>query len=144
MRVHGTHRKMQTESQVCLTDKVDAMQQCLRHCSNPHADGNEAVAQLAKHSHRLPVAQFCPVKSNCYVAQEFAEYTCKKLLRCRRDSHADALQQKSADQMSMMYIQTVEAELSKFRYCFTHTPAAHLKAVYQLREQQGGGGRGGG
>lgn len=32
-----------------------------------------------------------------------------------RDSHADALQEKSADQMSMMYIQTVEAELRKFR-----------------------------
>ena len=34
---------------------------------------------------------------------------------CRRESHADALEEKTADQMSMMYIQTVEAELRKFR-----------------------------
>lgn len=32
-----------------------------------------------------------------------------------RQSHADALEEKTADQMSMMYIQTVEAELRKFR-----------------------------
>ncbi|KAL0033157.1 hypothetical protein WJX79_005908 [Trebouxia sp. C0005] len=32
-----------------------------------------------------------------------------------RESHADALEEKTADQMSMMYIQTVEAELRKFR-----------------------------
>ena len=42
-------------------------------------------------------------------------FTIISLCVCRRESHAEALQQKSADQMSMMYIQTVEAELRKFR-----------------------------
>ena len=65
----------------------------------------------------------------------------QELLCCRRESHADALQEKSADQMSMMYIQTVEAELRKFRYCFTHS-AAHLKIVCRLGEGGGGGGGG--
>ena len=45
----------------------------------------------------------------------------KGLPCCRRESHADALEEKSADQMSMMYIQTVEAELRKFRCATKYT-----------------------
>lgn len=56
----------------------------------------------------------------------------QELLCCRRESHADALQEKSADQMSMMYIQTVEAELRKFRCCSTPP----IKAVSQQQCNQ--------
>ncbi len=47
------------------------------------------------------------------------------LLCCRRESHADALEEKTADQMSMMYIQTVEAELRKFRCAINYR---HMQA----------------
>ena len=39
-------------------------------------------------------------------------------LACRREANASALQEKTADEMSTMYIRTVERELQKYRYVF--------------------------
>ena len=58
---------------------------------------------------------FCMLFGSLPVATKLVASVDNALLFCRRESHGDALQEKTADQMSIMYIQTVEAELRKFR-----------------------------